>query len=60
MDDGVRRSLASELAAVIADELAAQEGMGRTQEQLAVLLADRLLDGFDICPEPRARDGRDS
>lgn len=42
------RGLASELATVLADEIDAQRAMGRSDEQLAVLLADRLLEGFDI------------
>jgi hypothetical protein len=43
-----RRALASALASVIADEIAAQRGVERSDEELAPLLADRILDGFDI------------
>jgi hypothetical protein len=55
MDDAMPR-LAKAVAGVIADELEFQQGMNRTQEQLAMLLADRLLDDFDIREHPDHRE----
>jgi hypothetical protein len=52
--DDEKRALAGQLARVIADEKDAQVGMHRDLDRMPALVADALLDYFDVQLKPGA------
>ena len=52
MDKSVDREVVQQLIAVIAWELDAQAGVNRPIEKLPVLVADTILDYFDVRLKP--------
>ena len=48
--DDETRVVAQELAAVISDEIEAQQGIGRDLGQWPILIADAILDAFEARP----------
>ena len=49
MEESTRR-LCAALAAIIADEMEAQVAMKRALDEMPDLIADRILDHFDVTP----------
>ncbi len=49
-----KSAIAHDLAAVIAEEIAAQLGVHRSTEDMPPLIADAILDAFQVTPREEA------